>query len=173
MTQFDNFHDDPQEEQVKSRTAIKKEVEALQVFGTQIVELSDKYLSRIPLEGRLAEAVQEARGMRHREGRRRQLQFIGKLMRDAENIEEIKEAYERVMSIGQENTKAQKQAELWRDRLLKGNNDSLQAFVDEFPNSDIQHLRQLIRNAQKELSQQKPPASARKLFRYIRELIEA
>ena len=173
MTQFDNFHDDPQEEQVKSRTAIKKEVEALQVFGTQIVELSDKYLSRIPLEGRLAEAVQEARGMRHREGRRRQLQFIGKLMRDAENIEEIKEAYERVMSIGQENTKAQKQAELWRDRLLKGNNDSLQAFVDEFPNSEIQHLRQLIRNAQKELSQQKPPASARKLFRYIRELIEA
>ena len=173
MTQFDNFHDDPQEEQVKSRTAIKKEVEALQVFGTQIVELSDKYLSRIPLEGRRAEAVQEARGMRHREGRRRQLQFIGKLMRDAENIEEIKEAYERVMSIGQENTKAQKQAELWRDRLLKGNNDSLQAFVDEFPNSDIQHLRQLIRNAQKELSQQKPPASARKLFRYIRELIEA
>lgn len=172
MTQFDKSNDEPQDE-FKSRTAIKKEMEALQALGLQIVELSDKYLTRIPLEGKLAEAIQEARGMKHREGRRRQLQFIGKLMRDAENIEDIKLAYDRVMNIGQENNKLQQQAEQWRDRLLKGSNDALQAFVGEFPDSDIQHLRQLIRNSQKELSQQKPPASARKLFRYIREMIDA
>lgn len=173
MTQFDNHNDDWQEEPIKSRTALKKEMEALQELGVHILELSDKYLTRIPLEGKLAEAIQEARGMKHREGRRRQLQFIGKLMRDAENIDEIKAAYERVMNIGMEQNKIQHQTEQWRDRLLTGENDALQAFVTEFPDADIQHLRQLIRNAQREHSQQKPPASARKLFRFIRELMDA
>lgn len=173
MTQFDNYNDDWQEEPIKSRTALKKEMEALQQLGAQIVDLSDKYLSRIPLEGKLEEAIQEARGMKHREGRRRQLQYIGKLMRDAENIEEIQAAFNRVMNIGLEQTKIVHQTEQWRDRLLSGNNAELQAFVDEFPAADVQHLRQLIRNAQREQSQQKPPASARKLFRCIRELIEA
>lgn len=173
MSQFDSYNDDLPEEAVKSRTALKKEMEALQQLGAQIVELSDKYLSRIPLEGKLAEAIQEARGMKHREGRRRQLQFIGKLMRDAENIDEIQAAYDRVMNIGLEHNKIQHQTEHWRDRLLSGDNEVLQAFVSEFPEADIQHLRQLIRNAQREQSQQKPPATARKLFRFIRELIEA
>lgn len=174
MSQFDDFPDrDDDEEYVRSKTDVKKEMAALQELGAKIVELSDKFISRIPIEGELADAIHQARGMKHREGRRRQLQFIGKLMRKAENIEDIKTAYERVISIGQEHTKIQHQTEQWRDRLLEDGNEALQTFVDEFPGCNVQLLRQLIRNTQKEQSQQKPPASARKLFRYIRELIEA
>jgi ribosome-associated protein len=137
------------------------------------VELSEKYISRIPLEGQLAEAIHQARGMKHREGRRRQLQFIGKLMRKAENIDDIRAAYQKIVNIGQEHTKIQHQCEQWRDKLMDDGNSALQGFINDFPAADVQHLRQLIRNAQKERSQQKPPSSARKLFKYIRELIEA
>ncbi|WP_439133179.1 ribosome biogenesis factor YjgA [Pseudomaricurvus sp.] len=174
MSQFDDFPDrDDEEEYIPSKTDIKKEMAALQDLGTKIVELSDKFIARIPIEGELADAIHQARGMKHREGRRRQLQFIGKLMRKAENIEEIKTAYERVISIGQEHTKIQHQTEHRRDRLLEDGNEALQTFVAEYPHCEVQYLRQLIRNSQKEQSQQKAPTSARKLFRYIRDIIEA
>ncbi len=174
MSQFDDFPTpDDDEELVRSKTDIKKEMTALQELGTQIVELSEKHIARIPLEGKLAEAIYEARGMKHREGRRRQLQYIGKLMRQAENIDDIRAAFDKVMLVGQQHTKIQHQTEQWRDRLLgEDSNQALSSFIDDFPQADIQYLRQLVRNAQKEASQQKPPATARKLFRYIRELLE-
>ncbi len=172
MSQFDD-RDDP-EKIVKSRTAIKQEMNALQDLGREIVELSDKHIARLPLQGKLAEAVQLARVLKHREGRRRQLQYIGRLMREADNIEEIKAAFDKVTAIGREQNRILHQAEQWRERLLGENSQqALPEFIETHPHADIQYLRQLLRNAQKEQSQQKPPASARKLFRYIRELIEA
>ena len=165
------FEDDDLPE--KSRTQIKREMEELQSLGENIVELSDKYISRIPLEGQLSEAIHQARGMKHREGRRRQLQFIGKLMRNAENIEAIRVAYEKILTIGRESNKTHHLAEQWRDKLVTETNKHLSAFIEHYPNTDIQLLRQLIRNAQKEASQQKPPAAARKVYRLIRDQIEA
>jgi ribosome-associated protein len=173
MSDFDDIYPEDEEEFVRSKTEIKREMAELQELGTKIVELSEKYISRIPLEGQLAEAIHQARGMKHREGRRRQLQFIGKLMRKAENIDDIRAAYQKIVNIGQEHTKIQHQCEQWRDKLMDDGNSALQGFINDFPAADVQHLRQLIRNAQKERSQQKPPSSARKLFKYIRELIEA
>lgn len=173
MSDFDDFPSrDDDEEFIRSKTDVKKEMAALQELGASIVELSDKHISRIPLEGELADAIHQARGMKHREGRRRQLQFIGKLMRKAENIDDIRDAYQKTMAIGQEHVKIQHKTEQWRDQLLEGGNSALQSFIAEFPLADVQHLRQLIRNTQKEISQQKPPAAARKLFRYLREVIE-
>ncbi|NIB41853.1 DUF615 domain-containing protein [Pseudomaricurvus alkylphenolicus] len=173
MSDFDDIYPEDEEEFVRSKTEIKREMAELQELGTKIVELSEKYISRIPLEGQLAEAIHQARGMKHREGRRRQLQFIGKLMRKAENIDDIRAAYQKIVNIGQEHTKIQHQCEQWRDKLMDDGNSALQGFINDFPAANVQHLRQLIRNAQKERSQQKPPSSARKLFKYIRELIEA
>lgn len=171
MSQFDDLQDN-NEEYIPSRTAVKREMEALQQLGADIVELSDKYIARIPLQGLLEEAIIQARGMKHREGRRRQLQYIGKLMRKADNIEEIKNAYDNILSLGQEHNKVQQVSERWRERLTNDGNIALQEFLDEFNGADVQHLRQLIRNTQKEKEQAKPPASSRKLFRYIRERIE-
>ncbi len=173
MSNFDLPPEDEPENQPPSRTAVKREMEALQKLGTEIVELSNKYIARIPLEGKLEEAILQARTMKHREGRRRQLQYIGKLMRQAENLDAIREAYEKVLAIGQEHNKFLHLTEKWRDRLITEEGEALQSFIDEYPQAEIQYLRQLIRNAQKESKQNKPPASARKLFRYLRELIEA
>lgn len=172
MSDFDDFpnHDD-EEPIVKSRTQVKKEMQELQDFGVKLVELTDKQFQKIPLEGQLLDAISEARGMKHREGRRRQLQFIGKLMRTAE-LDDIKAAYEKILNAGQHSVRLHQIAEDWRDRLLAGDKNDFQNFVSEFPDVEIQYLRQLIRNAQKEASQKKPPASARKLFKMIRELVE-
>ncbi|MYM64626.1 ribosome biogenesis factor YjgA [Pseudomaricurvus sp. HS19] len=173
MSDFDDLNYDNHDDQPKSRTAIKKEMQALQDLGTQIVELSDKHIAMIPLHGRLGEAIHEARGMKHREARRRMLQYIGKQMRLAENLEEIQQAFERIQKLGQEHTHIQHLAEQWRDRLLSEGNDAVQEFVSQYSDADVQHLRQLLRNAQKEQKEQKPPATARKLFRYVRDLIMA
>lgn len=172
MSDFDDFpsHDD-EEPIVKSRTQIKREMEELQKFGEELVELTDKQFQKIPLQGQLFDAINEARGMKHREGRRRQLQYIGKLMRTAE-LDDIRAAYDKILNAGQHSVRLHHLAENWRDRLLSGNKEDFQSFVSEFPEVEIQYLRQLIRNAQKEASQQKPPASARKLFKLIRELVE-
>lgn len=171
MSEFEEFEQDD-EELAPSKTAVKREMEALQQLGADIVELSDKYISRIPLQGLLQEAIIQARGMKHREGRRRQLQYIGKLMRKAENIEEIQSAYNKILTLGQEHNKIQHTCEKWRDRLTDEGNTALQEFLTEFSGADVQHLRQLIRNTQKEKSQAKPPTTSRKLFRYIRTLVE-
>ena len=172
----DQFSDDlPEEDVPLSRTAIKKQAEALQVLGTQIVELSEKHIALIPLEGRLQQAIVEARKMKHREGRRRQLQFIGRLMREAppEELDAIRQGYEKVMAIGQVNNQYFQQTERWRDRLLDtSDGNSLQDLIAAYPETDIQLIRQLIRNAAKEASQNKPPASARKLFKELRRLVE-
>lgn len=171
MSDFEDTPND-EEEVVKSRTQIKKEMQELQAFGEELVKLTDKQFQKIPLEGQLKQAITEARGMKHREGRRRQLQFIGKLMRTAE-LDDIRAAFEKLQNEGQHSVRQHHLTEQWRDRLLNGEDkNALQDFVNEYPAVEIQLLRQLIRNAQKEASQKKPPASARKLFKLIREQLE-
>jgi len=170
MSKF-KHHDQEDEDFGPSRTQIKREVEALQTLGLELVELGDKHLAQIGLEGRLADAVYEARGMKHREGRRRQLQFIGKLMRD-EDHQVIQEKLDKVKNIGRQMSHTQQQTEVWRDRLLAEGNTALQEFISSHPSVDAQHLRQLIRNTQKELTQGKVTTNANKLFRQIRETLE-
>jgi len=165
-------HNDQEDEDFgPSRTQIKREAEALQTLGLELVELGDKHLALVGLEGRLAEAIYEARGMKHREGRRRQLQFIGKLMRD-EDHEVIQEKLDKVKNMGRQISHTQQQTEIWRDRLLTEGNEALKDFISSYPSTEAQHLRQLIRNTQKELAQAKAPTNANKLFRHIRETLE-
>lgn len=172
MSKFDDFpHDEDDEIEYVSKTQLKQEMAALQELGSKIVDLSEKLLHQIPLEGRLEEAILECRRIKSREGRRRQLQFIGKLMRQTD-YEAIQQAYEKIEARGRDNVQRTHQVERWRDRLIDGGSEAMGEFLQECWNADRQHLRQLIRAAQKERSQEKPPASARKLFRYIRELMD-
>lgn len=165
-------HNDQEEDEFgPSRTQIKREAEALQALGLELVELGDKHLAQIGLEGRLADAIYEARGMKHREGRRRQLQFIGKLMRE-EDHEVIQAKLDKVKNIGRQMSHTQHQTEVWRDRLLNDGNNALQEFINSHPGVDAQHLRQLIRNTQKEITAGKVTTNANKLFRHIRETLE-
>lgn len=168
----DEFDDigQPEEEWV-SKTRRKKEMHALQDLGKKLVELNSEQLAKVPLEPELLAAVQECQRLKKGEAIRRQLQYIGRLMRLAD-AEAIGAAMDRFEAGKQAHDAHFHKLERWRERLINGDSGDLTAFVEAFPETDVQHLRQLVRNAQKEAQQQKPPAAARKLFRYIRELAE-
>lgn len=152
-----------------SKTAVKKQMTALQDLGKRIVELSAGELSTIPLEGDLQEAILTARRIKSREGLRRQLQYIGKLMRQTDT-EAIEQAFTRLEDGRKDRARHFQQLEQWRDQLLEQGLEATEAVVAKYPNADRQHLRQLILQTEREKKANKPPASARKLFRYLREL---
>ena len=154
-----------------SKSERKREMQALQELGEAIVGLSDGELASIPLEGTLLEAVTLARRLANREGLRRQLQYIGKLMRESDT-DAIAAAYEELLNGRQLLNQKFHQLEQMRDRLLAEGLDAIAPVLDEYPHADRQHLRQLIAAATKEREQNKPPAAARKLFKYLRELAE-
>ena len=169
MSNTDDFPElTPDEELPKSKTAIKREMTELQKLGEELVNLPAAKLEKISLPEDLEEAVMLARRLKNREGKRRQLQYIGKLMRviDSDSIRESLESFHQdSVAFRQQFHKL----EIWRDRLLNEGDSALEELMREKPGMDRQHLRQLIRQAQKQASQNKPPVAARKLFKYLRE----
>ncbi len=160
-----NMHEDLE----KSRTRLKKEATALQKMGEKLVLLSDEQLDRMGLPTRLLDAIQGVRAIKSHGARRRQMQYIGSLMRsvDAEPIEQALLAIEQG-AYGQAN--AFHRIEAWRDRLVDGDDDRLQEILDAFPDADRRRLGQLVRSARKEKEKNAPPKSARNLFRYLKSL---
>jgi len=158
----------PEEEQPKSKSAVKREMTALQKLGEELVNLPPAKLAKIPMPEQLAEAVMLARRLKNREGKRRQLQYIGKIMRviDSDAIQQALESFHHDSLAFRQHFH---RLENWRDRLISEGDRAMEDLLVEMPELDRQHLRQLIRQAQKEVSQNKPPAAARKLFQYLRE----
>ena len=156
--------------EIKSKSQMKREMEALQSLGERLTELNDKQLELVPLEDRLLNAITEYRRLRKNEARRRQRQFIGKLMRDTD-AEAIVEVLERFDASRTAHTQHFHKLEQWRKRLLD-ESQALTQFLDEYPQVDIQHLRQLVRNTQKEKRHNQDGGAGRKLFRYLREVTE-
>lgn len=169
----DDFFEEPQEEIILvSKTEMKRDMLALQELGQAIVGLSEGQLATIPLEDEiLADAIHTARRIKHREGLRRQMQYIGKLMRKIDT-EDIAIAYKKLQDGRKQQARQFHDLELWRDKLITSGQAAIQEVLEKFPSADRQHLRQLILQAQKEQSTEKAPAAARKLFRYLRELSE-
>lgn len=154
-----------------SKSERKREMQALQELGEAIVGLSEGELASIPLEGLLAEAIAVARRITSHEGLRRQLQYIGKLMRESDT-EAIEAAYQELMNGRQQLNQRFHLLEQLRDRLIAAGPNAMSEVLEDYPDADRQHLRQLISSAIKEREQNKPPAAARKLFKYLRELAE-
>ena len=154
-----------------SKSARKREMQALQQVGETIVKLSDGEFATIPLEGELLEAMLLARRLKSGEGLRRQMQFIGKLMRHADTTA-IEAALQDLENGRALHNQQFHQLEHLRDTLLSEGVSAMDQVLTPYPHADRQHLRQLIVTAVKEREQQKPPAAARKLFRYLRELAD-
>jgi ribosome-associated protein len=174
MSDFDNIDDSynpADDEEPPSRSQIKRDMEALQELGKRITELRPDQQAQVPMDERLANAVAEMRRITANGAKKRHLQYIGKLMRTAD-ADAIREAVERFDSASAAHNQHFHELEQWRERLIEGDNDAVAAYIEAYPQADIQHLRQLIRNAKKEREQNKPPATARKLFRYLREVSE-
>jgi ribosome-associated protein len=162
--------DDSQEEISKSQR--KRDARALQALGLELVELNPDQLARLALPEDLHAAVELARTIRQRGGRKRQLQYIGKLLRHVD-ADPIREQLDILHQRSQAATARFHLLERWRDRLIQADDAAIDEILATFPHADRQQLRQLARNARKE-TQQQPPAqrSARALFRYLRQLQE-
>jgi ribosome-associated protein len=150
-----------------SKTQRKKEVEALQTLGERLVDLNADQLALVPLPDDLRDAVLEAKRIRSREGRRRQLQYIGKLMRGIDPAP-IARVLERWDGQSREATAAHHRVERWRLRLLDVD-DALTEFAREHPHADLQRLRTCVREARRERLAGGEPRHFRDLFRLIRD----
>ena len=154
-----------------TRSDQKKESDALQALGEALLELHAKTLQRLNLPEKLTDALAEYKRLTSFEARRRQMQFIGKLMRD-QPLDEILALIDQVDASSRQYNERFHNLERWRDRLIEGDDAVLEKFVAEFPEADRQQMRSVIRQAKHELAHNKAPASSRKLFKYIRGLDE-
>ncbi len=151
-----------------SKTRRKAQMHELQELGEALVALSAERLARIDLPEPLHDAVREAQRMRTFEAQRRQLQYIGKLMRDADP-EPIRAAIAVVRGEAASETARLHRLERLRERLL-ADEDALGEIAAAFPGADLQHLRQLRRNALKEAQMNKAPKSYRAIFQTLKAL---
>ena len=166
-----NMHDDNLfDEALVSKSQRKRDAQALQELGESLVKLNKAALQQIPLPEYLYAAITEAQRLHQRGALKRQLQYIGKLMRQCE-LEPIRVAYEKATHSYREDVQQHHQLEQWRDRLLAEGDQALEALLREYPAADRQHIRQLVRSALKESARAKPPKAARELFRYLRQLL--
>lgn len=154
-----------------SKSELKRQMTELQKLGEQLLQLQPRELEDMQLAEPLMEAVLLARRINSREGKRRQLQYIGKLMRsiDAEPIR--LQLLQREQGHQQINRQFH-QLEQLRDQLIGNGVSEIDSVIARFPSADRTRLGQLVRAARKEQEQQQAPKSARKLFRYLRELAE-
>ena len=160
--------EDLQEYSGPSKSQRKRDATALQAMGKELVSLSKDQLKKFDLPDGLRAEVLEAKRITSHGAIRRQMQLIGKLMRDvdadaiAEQLAEIR---------GESNTaKAAFQAlEQWRTRLLE-DDQAVTDWLIRHPGTDAQLLRQLIRNTRRETAENKPPKSSRALFRLLRDM---
>lgn len=163
-----NENDIPQERPSKSEQ--KRESHALKDMGERLTKMPAEQLARMPLPDTLRDAVEEGRRIRQPGARKRQLQYIGKLMRTLDT-EPIRNALAELDLSNARSTAHHHLAEQWRERLLEEGDAALSELVGKYPEADRQHLRQLMRKAANERRANKPPQAARTLFRYLRELL--
>lgn len=159
------------EELPPSKSQLKRESDALQKLGEELLSLKSSELDSMVLPDELDEAVRTARKIQSRGGLKRQRQFIGKIMRQIDSAS-IEQQLANIKHRHDTNTTAFRKVEQWRDRLLNNDKTALDEIINSHPDIDRQHVNQLIRHALREQTQNKPPASARKLFKYLRDLEE-
>lgn len=163
---------DDEQELGPSKSAVKREMTALQELGVTLVGLSSRELARIPIEDEdLVRAIDLARSINSNSGLRRQMQYIGKLMRRID-AQPIARALEELHLDHQHSVDQFHELEILRDELLSHGDAGLSALLERFPEADRQRTRTLISQHRREQSNGKPPAAARKLFKYLRELQE-
>ncbi len=163
---------DPDEQQGydgPSKTQLKKESHELQALGEALVALPDNRLQDLPILESLRDAVVQYKSTRTHEGKRRQMQYIGKLMR-RNDVEPIREAVA-AMQLGRaKDSLALHQAERWRAELI-ASDDSLTRWTAEHTDTDVQQLRSLIRAARKDaaaMPEQRNGRAYRELFQFIK-----
>lgn len=159
-----------EEELQISKTRRKREMQELQDLGEELVALTPDKLAGLDLPTRLLDAVLDARRISKFGALRRQMQYVGRLMRDAD-AGAIRSQLDVWKGTSVAETARQHAIERWRTRLI-GDELALGELLNQFPNADAQRLRTLIRNVKREAAAGKPPRSFRELFQELREIIQ-
>lgn len=143
-----------------SKTELKRESTELQKLGEALLTLRADLMEGLPLSEKLTDAIAEARRITNFEGKRRQMQYIGKLMRGLgeEALQAVRDALEAQQKGSARDAEALHQAEKWRDALI-AKEDALDQWVREYPETDTQQLRALIRQARKDVQPDKEAIS--------------
>ena len=154
-------------DEIVSKTKRKQEMHELQALGAALVSLPESQIRELLLDSALRQAVLEAKRIRSHEARRRQIQYIGRLMRDVDPAP-IREYLAALEGHSASANAQHRRLEGWRERLL-ADDAALTEFAVAFPRADLQELRALLRNARKELKEGRPPRAQREVFRFIRD----
>ncbi|KPK02810.1 MAG: hypothetical protein AMK71_00955 [Nitrospira bacterium SG8_35_4] len=155
----------------KSKTQKKKEALSLQELGERLVKLSNELINDIELPSEIYDAVRFAKTLKKHGALRRQMQYIGTLMRKYDTLS-IQEALHNLETGNYRKALAFQELEQWRDELIEGNMTLMDEILKTYPNADRQQLSQLVRQARKEMKSDKAPHASRALFRYLRNVRE-
>ena len=153
-----------------SKTQLKAEADEKQALGEALLTLRTDLMARLSLPDKLLDALKEARRITNFEGRRRQMQFIGKLMRPLDT-EPIRAAIDEQANGSADLTLALHLAEQWRDKLV-ASDDALGNWMTQYPGTDSQQLRALIRQARKDIAKPETPGEAPRHGKSYREIFQ-
>lgn len=158
-----------QESELVSKSERKRQARAVLDLARQLVELKDGQLAAVELPDDVREAVHDTRAIRSHVARKRQLHYLGKVLRQYE-VAPIARDVERVQAPGQEETAQLHLLERWRAQLIEHGDAALSELYEACPKADRQALRTLVRQARAETDKPGPPAAARRLFQALRSL---
>lgn len=160
-----------QEFERPSKSQLKREMTALQKLGEDLVAEPRDRVKRVPMPEDVRDAILECQSIKDHEGRRRQMQYVGKKMRslDEDEVAAIQRTLDSWRGASKADTAAMHALERRREKLL-ANDVALTELKQDFPQVDVQHMRTLIRNARKEQAEQKPPKAYREIFQILKQL---
>lgn len=154
-----------------SKSQLKRDSHHLVDVGEEILKLKAEEIDALDLPAALEEALSTALKIKSRSGLKRQRQYIGKLLRSIDS-EHIEAQLKRIQHRHDTNTAQFKRLEKWRDRLIENDKEALNEVISHFPDINRQHINQLVRAAHQEKNNNKTPAAARKLFKYLSKLAD-
>ena len=164
-TEFEQEYERP------SKSELKRQMTVLQKLGEELVNEARDRVKRVPMPEDVRDAILECQQIKDHEGRRRQLQYVGKKMRtlDEEEVAAIQRTIDSWKGLSKADTANMHAMERRRDKLLT-DDKALTVLPSENPELDVQHLRTLIRNARKEQAENKPPKAYREIFQILKEI---
>lgn len=163
--EFEQQYDHP------SKSQLKREMTALQKLGEELVSQPKDRVMRVPMPEDVREAILECQKIKDHEGRRRQMQYVGKKMRglEEEEVAAIQKVIDSWKGASKAETAAMHALERWREKLL-ADDKALTELMQQHQEVDAQQLRVLIRNARKEQAESKPPKAYREIFQVLKQL---
>ena len=162
----------PDDENYISKSDIKKEAKELQTLASQLTKLSKKQRAELTASSELQEAFLLADKISNKpDALRRHFQFMAKLLRD-ENLEQLKLEYQKFTNPQQGNDKLSVKLEQLRADLVEQGDSLINQLIQENPALERQKIRQLVRQAKKELEKDKPGKSYKELFQYLKSAID-